>query len=566
MHLILDRYEVLKTLGRGGMADILQVKDHALSNQSVALKRCHNASLNPQLVREFFTLRSVQHPSLPTVFDFHSDLGDGRAGYTLEVVNGDTIDHWSRSASPEDLHRVFVDVLRALAHIHGQGLVHGDLHPQNILVCQKEDGRVDVKVLDLSPTDDERLEHAAMPFLAPERLAGEPASAASDLFSFGVCMYQLITGMLPYPDYPHIDISSFPKASEKLGRLHDLVTALLSPQARQRPASASETLNLLAAQLDQEIEPFTAMAVDATLQAGPTIPIGDWPTSVIASVTSKLQGSGGLLAVCGGLGTGKTRVLDEIRWHLQGYTNAQVLDVQTSRVVTDGAIIRELIPQVPQSILNKLPEAMAELAETFVTGDAITDGEGLDQNHSRRRLSDQLAQLFLAVSAQQPLAIIVDDYVSQDSLTTDVFCALLRALVHTEFQSHGVCLVVSGEDREDMARLVEPAVKVATIVTPPTFGYDATCRLISSTFAGLAASHELATELHSGTAGNPRYTVETLSNAFRKGWLQNLSATLSLTPAAPRPLPIPTSIIDALESRLRSLPKEQLEILSFLHF
>ena len=88
MHLILDRYEVLKTLGRGGMADILHVKDRALSNQPVALKRCHNASLNPQLVREFFTLRSVQHPSLPTVFDFHSDLGDGRAGYTLEVVNG----------------------------------------------------------------------------------------------------------------------------------------------------------------------------------------------------------------------------------------------------------------------------------------------------------------------------------------------------------------------------------------------------------------------------------------------------------------------------------------------
>ena len=238
MEQILDRYEVLGHLGRGGTADVLRVRDRAFSGRVLAFKRCHSTEQASQLTEEFHALRYVQHPNLPTIYDFHADAGEWRAGYSLEEVSGETADKAVIVGDMRGTVDVMKDVLRVLAHIHARGYTHSDLHPHNIIVHSYSSKHTVVKVLDLSPTHSSPNAQSALPYLAPERLAGASPSPASDLYSVGVVMHRLLTGNLPYPNYPHIEDNEIPQSSERLGVLSPLVMSLLSQRPESRPKSA----------------------------------------------------------------------------------------------------------------------------------------------------------------------------------------------------------------------------------------------------------------------------------------------------------------------------------------
>ena len=189
-------------LAAGAFGRIYRAHDPQL-NREVALKllRGDISAFRPvdHLLGEARTLAKVRHPNVVTVYG--ADVRDGRAGLWMELVHGQTLDAWLRTngaMGSGEATAVSIDLCRALAAVHGAGLVHGDVKAQNVM--REQGGRIvlmDFGAGRAQGADATGVAGTPM-YLAPEVLAGEPPTPRSDLYSLGVLIFHLLTGAYPY--------------------------------------------------------------------------------------------------------------------------------------------------------------------------------------------------------------------------------------------------------------------------------------------------------------------------------------------------------------------------------
>jgi len=208
------RYRILDTLGEGGMGLVLLAeRDDDSYHQEVAVKVIRQTLTSKDVVRRFENERQIladlDHTAIARLLDGGA-TGEGEPFLVMEYVVGRPIDVYSRE---EDLDtdgrlRLFVEVCDAVSHAHHRLVVHRDLKPSNILVTA--DGSP--KLLDFGIAkllDPERagagLTRTGMAALtpeyaSPEQVLGEPITTASDVYSLGVLLYELLVGRSPYGD------------------------------------------------------------------------------------------------------------------------------------------------------------------------------------------------------------------------------------------------------------------------------------------------------------------------------------------------------------------------------
>lgn len=189
-------------LASGAFGRIYRAHDPQL-NREVALKLLHGdiPALRPvdRLLAEARTLARVHHPNVVTVYG--ADVRDGRAGLWMELVDGRTLEAWLHAHGTMgrgEASAVAIDLCRALAAVHGAGLVHGDVKAQNVM--REHGGRIvlmDFGAGRVQGTDAPGVSGTPM-YLAPEVLAGEPPTPRSDLYSLGVLLFHLLTAAYPY--------------------------------------------------------------------------------------------------------------------------------------------------------------------------------------------------------------------------------------------------------------------------------------------------------------------------------------------------------------------------------
>jgi eukaryotic-like serine/threonine-protein kinase len=209
----LGPWRLLAPLGRGGMATVWRAEraDGQFARQ-VALKLPRAgapAALVERLRRERGILAQLQHPNIAGILD--AGLDAGQPWLALELVEGLPITEHARKNAldvPARL-RLFVDVLRAVAHAHAQLVVHRDLKPANVFVSHEGQVRLlDFGVAKLLESPDAALQATALTreagraltpqYASPEQISGAPLSTRSDVYSLGVLLYELLTGALPY--------------------------------------------------------------------------------------------------------------------------------------------------------------------------------------------------------------------------------------------------------------------------------------------------------------------------------------------------------------------------------
>jgi serine/threonine-protein kinase len=206
-------YRLLRHLAEGGMGAVwLAERGDGMMNRCVALKLPHGTwnrdVLAERLAREREILATLSHPNIGRLYDAGVTT-DGRPYLVLEYVDGCHIDEYchERQLDVKARLRLFLQVAEAVASAHAHLVVHRDLKPSNILVT--EDGRVKLldfgiaKLLEQAGQSETKLTEACgRPFTpdyaSPEQIAGEPISIASDVYSLGVVLYQLLTGTQPY--------------------------------------------------------------------------------------------------------------------------------------------------------------------------------------------------------------------------------------------------------------------------------------------------------------------------------------------------------------------------------
>jgi len=209
----IGRYRVLSELGRGGMGRVFLAEEVEEDfRRMVAVKVIDRPAIDADAVRRFRAeiriLSSLEHPGIARFLD-GGRAEDGTLFLALEYVEGeDLLAFAARRALPSrDRIELFLAVLDAVGHAHRQGIVHRDLKPRHLLVG--EDGRPRLLDFGISKlVDPETHESVAVTrtesraltpaYASPEQFRGEPVTPASDVYSLGVVLYELLAGARPF--------------------------------------------------------------------------------------------------------------------------------------------------------------------------------------------------------------------------------------------------------------------------------------------------------------------------------------------------------------------------------
>ncbi|HET9251375.1 MAG TPA: tetratricopeptide repeat protein [Candidatus Eisenbacteria bacterium] len=211
--LVADRYEIRGLIGRGGMGEVYEAWDTGLSID-VALKVLRVAAETESSYRRLRTegllARSVWHPNVCRVFDLarHEDPRGSAWFLTMERLGGDTLAARLRLGRmpPHVTRELAAQMASALDAAHAAGVVHRDFKPGNVMLVDR-DGKERAVVTDFGiarfATNAEGSESdgtlwGTPAYIAPEQLRGEPGGHAADLYAFGVVLYEMVTGTLPF--------------------------------------------------------------------------------------------------------------------------------------------------------------------------------------------------------------------------------------------------------------------------------------------------------------------------------------------------------------------------------
>lgn len=210
-----NRYRLLAQIASGGMAVVYKAHDLTL-NRVVAIKILRenfadNTDFRARFQNEAQAAANLAHPNIVTVYDFGQD--GNRSYIVMEYVEGRDLKNVIRAEAPLAIDRaidLMAQACAALGYAHRAGLVHCDVKPQNMLVTS--DGRLKVTDFGIAralsqsvPTSD--TVWGTPHYFSPEQAAGEPPTPASDVYSLGVVMYEMLAGQLPFDADNHTDLA-----------------------------------------------------------------------------------------------------------------------------------------------------------------------------------------------------------------------------------------------------------------------------------------------------------------------------------------------------------------------
>lgn len=225
-----DRYEIIKSIGEGGMANVYLAYDTIL-DRNVAIKVLRGDLANDEkfvrrFQREALSASSLSHPNIVAMYDVGED--DGLYYIVMEYVEGKTLKQLLKKRGSLTLSEaidIMLQLTDGMAHAHDSYIVHRDLKPQNIMI--EDDGQIKITdfgiamALNSTQLTQTNSVMGSVHYLPPEQAAGKGTTIKSDIYSMGIIFYELLTGELPFKGDSAVEIA-LKQMKEPLPDVHKL--------------------------------------------------------------------------------------------------------------------------------------------------------------------------------------------------------------------------------------------------------------------------------------------------------------------------------------------------------
>lgn len=648
-------YRLIEPLGRGGMGIVYRAR-HVDSERAFALKTVSVPTPKwlDSIRREVQALTRIRHPGVVRIVDH--GVHQGRPWYAMDLVEGESLRRfgqriWSPYSSAssfvtstevvsetEDLgvttgsdtmldgfephsYRVtptdgtmlpaagqldlVLAIMRrfcaALAYLHGEGFVNGDLKPENVLLVGDQPVIIDFGLTARHPGGCGREELEAqpgmagtLPYMSPEQIRGEFLDARSDLYSAGCMLYELVTGVQPFTGAPrvliqqHLTVAPVPpsKLVPAIPRDLELLTLkLLEKGLSERYGYADEVAAQLA-EIGHDARRLSELPPPRSYIYRPKMVGRDAVLAQLVELRERaINGSGSLVLLGGESGVGKTRLAMELTRFVPS-NRMRVVTSQTSTLSVDGSpsvapAPLHVLHSLLQAVADRCQEGGAEVSERLVGercsvlsmyepalaqipwGPSSVQPMPLGADAARQRLFKYLAETLGRFSEDQPLLWVLDDLGWADELSL----AFLRSLTARFLESHRVfivCTYRTEEPSEALAALAEQS--HVTHLTLSRLGEDAVRSMISDMLALRESLGGFTDFVARQAEGNPFFVGEYLRTAVAERILfrdRRLSWQLASRPTGDgherdsaheyEAISLPRSLLALIEHRLRQL-------------
>lgn len=261
-------YTLKRKLGQGGMAAVFLAVQESFGRE-VALKimvpsLAKEPDFAERFMREARTMAGLSHPHIIVVHDVGS--ANGLYYYAMALHTGGDLTQRIRGGglTPQEALHITRQVADALAHAHEQGFVHRDIKPDNVLFRESDDAAIltDFGIAKNMNNEANQLTQAGSTvgtpkYMSPEQARGQRLDGRSDLYSLGVMLYEMLTGLPPYQAQEAVTLAikhcqaPIPSLPKDLARFQPLIDRLLAKDASQRPRNGRE----LMAEIDALLNP-----------------------------------------------------------------------------------------------------------------------------------------------------------------------------------------------------------------------------------------------------------------------------------------------------------------------
>ncbi len=211
-----ERYEIIRSIGEGGMANVYLGYD-AILDRNVAIKVLRGDLSNDEkfvrrFQREALSASSLAHPNIVEMYDVGED--DGLYYIVMEYIEGKTLKQLLKKRGTLTLSEaidIMLQLTEGMAHAHDSYIIHRDLKPQNIMI--KDDGQIKITdfgiamALNATQLTQTNSVMGSVHYLPPEQASGKGSTIKSDIYSMGIIFYELLTGSLPFKGDNAVEIA-----------------------------------------------------------------------------------------------------------------------------------------------------------------------------------------------------------------------------------------------------------------------------------------------------------------------------------------------------------------------
>jgi len=604
-----DRYELLEELGRGGMGVVYRARDPLLDRE-VAIKLVPPLRFDEEMAerfqREAQVVARMDHPAIVTIHDYGRH--DDALFFVMPLLHGTTLRQLieERGLRLGEVVSIGAQVADALDYSHTRGILHRDVKPENVMVA-RERGGLRVRVMDFGlarDTEDPRLTLTGSlvgtpAYLSPEQVEGRAVDHRADLYSLGVVLYECLAGQPPFTGAVHQTLSRIaaepppPLADSGVtvsAELERIVLSCLAKKPEERPASGKELAEALTACWGslRESERSRPMVLAGRRAAGPPLPPLVGRDAELAELQARLDkalaGECQLVLVGGGVGTGKTRLLQEIEVRAE---SRGVMVLHGRFADPEGASpyqgLCELIEDYfrsPEAEGREVP--LADLAADLVAlfpslseieavraaavGEARLPAPAEGRHGSGSTyVFELLARTLARLADDRPMALLLQ-HLHLGEVAIEALRYVVRRLGPTPTLLVGTYRpgdLPKGHPLRHFLRTLGDDPRAGSVLLGPLRGNDFR-QLVEVLVGSPKLQPELVDWLYEATEGNPLFTHELVRSLTESGeirrdesgsWVRAARAHLSAQT-------LPATIQQVIEQRIEHLPAAEQRLLS----